>query len=276
MGRERNMNRRLLLGFISYFYILFFIFFTGSFALPEIYKSIIAQPALFFLPYCVGLPLLFFVRKILKINENKDPFTELFLVWSFGVISIMILEIFLYTNYLFYLDHFILILLFIGVFSLFVKRKSKSRKFRIKDLILCMIIGICFSLLITVFWRYPYCNENDYIRHTFYALEIINENRPLIFNSVYLPTMHTLYALLFRLFNISTNSEPLVVMWSSRFILYPIYAIGIFIFSYQVLKNRLISIIATITGTCLVCSLENSLFPWHTAPKNFIALCVLP
>lgn len=266
------MNRRLSLSFISYFYIIFFVFITSVFTLSEIYKSIIAQPALFFFPYCIGLPLLFFVRKILKINENKDLLTEIFLVWSFGVISLMILEIFLYTNYLFYLDYFILILLFIGFFSVFIKRESKSRKFQTKDLILCVIIGICFSLFITLFWNYPYCNENDYIRHTFYALEIINENRPLIFDSMYLPTMHTLYALLFRLFNISTSSEPLLVMWSSRFILYPIYAIGIFIFSYQILKNRLISIIATIMGTCLVYSLENSLFPWHTAPKNFIAL----
>jgi len=260
------------ISFFAFIYIIIFSILFNIFNFPEIVKSLISQPALLFVPYLFGRPLLFVIRKLIKIEKNKDLITEMFIEWSFGVISIIIFEIFLYTNYLFNFNYYIIFILSISFFSIFLKDNENVRlNNNYKDIIFVSFLSVLFCIIVSYFWSYPYSNENDYIQHLFLTSKIIQQNRPIIFHGAYLPTMHTLYAMAIRIFNINLTSEPLMLFWSTRFIQYPVYAIGLYILTFQIIKNRFFSIFATFIGTFLIYDIENFFLPWSIAPKNIIS-----
>jgi len=262
-----------LISLIFYIYILSFSIIFNIFKIPESYKSIFAQIGLIAIPYLVGKPLLYLLKKIFKYDDYIDGIISFIVIWSLGVVFIMLLEIFLYVNYLFEIKKFVLILMIIGFFSIFIKFNEdydiSSNEYRY--ILILIIYSLLFSLFITYFWKYPYANENDYIRHAFYTSQIVEVNRPLIFYAPYLPTMHTLYAINAATFNIE---EMLYFLWSSRFLLYPIFSLGLFLMSYAISRNKIIALLSGIIGSSFVHYLEGSLFPVHVAPKNFISIYV--
>lgn len=263
-----------ILSLVLYLYIVVVGTILHILTVPEFYKSLFAQIGLIAIPYLVGRPFFYLIKKSLKSEDYKDGdcVVNSIVIWSLGVVFIMLLEIFLYVNYLFDIKYFVIILLIISTFSIFIRFFEEdcsilSKNFKyISPLI---VYSLLFALFITNYWNYPYANENDYIRHAFYTSQIVELNRPLIFYSPYLPTMHTLYAIQATIFNVK---NMLYLLWSSRFLLYPLFSVGIFLFSYAFSKNIWIALFSGLTGTSLTYNIEGSLFPSHTAPKNFISL----
>lgn len=243
--------------------------------LPESVKGVLAQPALLLIPYLVGKPLLYFTRRILSIKEANDFAIDALVSWLLGTMFMVTIEAFLYVNYLFFLDSFTIITLIIGLPSIFISDNNSSNSLRHWGVAAVAVYALMFSLFVTHFWPYPYTNDNDIITHTFFVTRIITQNRPLIFYGDYLPTMHTVYAVMMRLFNISPYKEPLYLLWASRFILYPVYGIGLYLFAHQVSKNRVMALLAATIGISLVSMFNGCIFPYHTAPKNFIDLLII-
>jgi len=245
-------------------------FLSNFFTIPDICKSILAQPCLILIPYLIGKPLLFFLRKILSIIKRQDIVVELVVTWAFGVIFIMVVEILFYSIYLFFISSFVIILLFVGSFSIFIRENSKFDNVKLRDLFISAIYGLLFSIIVTLFWNYPYSSANDYIVHSYAALKIVRDNHPYIFGFFYIPTMQTLYAILLKLFNI--NNEPLYLLWSSRFIFYPIYVIGLFLFLNTLFKKVCLSLNISILGSSLIYSYGGSIFTWDVAPMNIVSI----
>ncbi len=257
-------------GLLSYMYLAAAALITFAFPLSDRIKSLIAQPALLLIPYLVGKPILALAGKILSLKENNDTVVELTVSWSLGIVFIVTLEAILYVNYAFSLDSFIVILAIIGLMSIFIRRNTSPVNPGRLEIIFVMLYGLAFSLIITRFWPYPLANANDYITHTFDTVQIVTKGRPLFFYPDYLPAMDTLYALMMRGFNINPYNEPLFLLWSSRFILYPVYAVGFYLLALKLTESKLFSLIAAVIGSSLLCGIQANLFPYHTAPKNFL------
>ncbi len=260
---------------ISYLYLAIFAAISYFLPLSDRIKSLIAQPALLMIPYLVGKPLFYFVRKLLSLKEENDFAFDALITWLLGIVFMVVLEAALYVNYMFELNSFVLILLVIGLPSIFIREKANLSHLRQKEISVALTYGFIFSLLVTRFWPYPYSNDNDIFTHTFYVTRIVIQNRPLLFYTDYLPTMHTIYAVMMRVFNVSPNKEPIYLLWASRFILYPVYSVGLYLFAQQFSRNRLLSLLTATLGVSLLSMMNGAMFPYHTAPKNFIDLLII-
>ena len=251
-----------------YLYVLASAIITRSYPTSEFVRALLAQPCLLIIPFLLGKSLMLMFRSFLR-EPNVGLSIDALVAWVLGTIFMVALESMLYVSYAFDIHLFAIILLLICAPSILVANKPMDRSSAFY-VIAAGIYGLLFSIFITLFWGYPYANANDYVRHTYYALRIVEENRPLLFFSGYLPTMHTLYAVLMVLFDI--REEPLFLLWSSRFVLYPVHAAGLFLLSRTMLDNETMALMASIIGSSLMNNYGSHIFPWHTAPKCFITI----
>ncbi len=251
-----------------YFYVLAFATITRGYPTPEFVRALLAQPCLFIIPFLLGKSLMLMFRRFLR-EPDVGLSVDALVAWVLGAIFMVVLESVLYVSYALDIYIFIIILLLICAPSILAANKpmDKSSAFYIAA---AGIYGLLFSIFITLFWGYPYANANDYVRHTYYALRIVEEGRPLLFYSSYLPTMHTLYAVLMALSDI--REEPLFLLWSSRFVLYPVHAAVLFLFFRTMLDDETMALMASMIGSSLMNNRESHIFPWHTAPKCFITI----
>jgi len=264
---------RFKLSFISmifYVYIIIIFLFSNLFNISDSFKSLLAQPCLILFPYLIGKPFIYLINNILSIRTKYDIIIDIMLNWGFGVIVIIIIEIFLYCNYLFSIDYFLILLLIISLFSIFIKENVKYDSLHEKEVYIAFFYGLLFSFFITLYWNYPFTSANDYISHSYSVLKIVRDSHPLIFGFSYVPTMQTLYAILLKLFKI--NSEPLYLLWSSRFLFYPLYVCGLFYLINNFINKKWLSLNISIIGSSLIYSYGGSLFALDTAPKNIISI----
>ncbi|MFH0846708.1 MAG: carbohydrate binding domain-containing protein [Chloroflexota bacterium] len=257
---------------LSYAYIVVAAALGHLLPLSNSLKCIIAQPVLIILPYLVGKPFLFIGRKLLGVKESNNFAIDVFVSWCLGTVLMVSLEAALYVNYIFALNSFTLALLVLGLPSVFIKENSGFDSLKHIEIAIVAVYCLIFALFVTRFWPYPYANDNDYITHTFFVTRITIQNRPLLFYGDYLPTMQTIYAVMMQMMRIDPYLEPVFLLWSSRFILYPIFGIGLYLFAHQFTKDRLLSLLVACIGTSLISIVNGCIFPYHTAPKNFIDL----
>ena len=261
--------------FCAYVYIVASVIILRLTPLPYMYKSLLAQPALIAFPYLIGKPIVLVVKKlIIRAYGKQTPVIRIMEAWATGVIFIVVLEALLYVNYVFEANLFFLGMLPICLFSIFSpgdsQKYDQNREYEINRwTYLALILGVIFSALITMYWNYPYASDGDYLNHTYRTLMIVNRNRPILFYA-YLPAMHTLYAALIILFNIKSLEGAFYLLWSSRFILCPLYALGVYILSNILFKDRDLSLIAVVVALSIITHSEASFCAWHTAPKNYI------
>lgn len=239
----------------------------------NISKYIIVLPSLYIIPYLVAQPILDIFNKY--VGTIDKPSNGVFL-WCIGIISIMLAEIILYITNLYNFKLFIVFIfswIIIGTLFRCANmnniHNSKSTKNKTGLLLFSVLIGLSMAIFVTHFLKYPFTNDLDYIWHNFLSLKMIQDNRPLIFNSAYLPTIHTLYAIILYTFDIS-STDSLFIWWSSTFLFYPIYSFGIYLFSYQISKNKVISILSCLLSVSVTYHYEAFMFPYHASPKNII------
>jgi len=125
------------------------------------------------------------------------------------------------------------------------------------------------SLFITTFSPYPCTNATDYILHDYRSFQLIEYNF-FWFTKAYLLTHSILYSIPTLIFNLKIDS--LKLWWHSRFILYPLYSFGLYIFSYEISKNKNLSLIAVFIGTFIAYHKEGFMFLYHTSPKTIVFL----
>jgi hypothetical protein len=263
-----NLSR---ISIYSSIYILVTALITNFLPIPEFIKVLLAQPGLLLIPYLFGKPINFIIKHILSIKADNSNLIDSIFNWSTGIIFLILVEIILYINQLFNIKIFIIIILLIGISSVFIPEKINHKK-HIKYLIITFFYGLFFAIFITYFWNYPFANENDYITHTFYTIKLITEDRPLIFYSTYFPSTNTLYAVLSIIFNINLEIESLKLLWSSRFLLYPIYAIGIYLFSYSLSKKFIVSLFSAFLSISVLSGYGGFFLPIQAVPLTFVSI----
>lgn len=241
--------------------------------IPDFTMSILAQPGLIIIPYLTGRPILFVCKKFLSLININDFLLESTVSWAIGALFIVVLESLLYVNYTFSLSFtspFMLIIALLCVAAVFIKGKAHNETIRQKELGLAILYGLAFSIASVYLLAYPLTQDSDTFHHAYFTLNILTDSRPLLFSPSYLPTMSTLYAMLMQIFGVGADAGgALTTLWTSRFILYPVYAGGLYLVTYQFTKNKVMALLTAIIGCSLINS-DGSIFPYDTVPKSLV------
>src|SRR3989344_1023547 len=239
-------------------------------------KVILALPSLLIVPHLVGKTVLLMLKKSHSMEFNFDVVSNFFINWCTGLIFIVSIVYFLDYFGLFDAHLFVLFIVLLMIPSVFYKCRQCSLKSFIENyggkfpILLSPLIGVIMSLFITNFSPYPYTHAVDFIGWNYWSLKLINDNL-LVFSDGYLFTHSILNSISILIFNLKDNS--LKLWWASRFILYPLYSFGLYLFSYEISKIKSLSLIAAFVGTFIVyAGNESFMFLYHTAPKTIVFL----
>ncbi len=247
--------------------------------IPEIVKGFLALPGFLIIPCLVGKTIYLPIKKFLKIEFNDfDLLQNFILYWCIGLISIVIIAYFL--NYFWLFDAKIYVLLVILLMSLAVIfNRREDEKMDVKrylkeyggnvPILLAILIGAVAFMFVTYFTPYPYEAGGDSIDHNYWSMQIYEENF-FYFISAYLLSIHLLSAINIQIFNM--YNEPYILWWFGRFILYAIYSLGLYLFSYSLSKNKIIAIVTVIVGIFVVHHNSGLIYLNDFSPKAFILL----
>ncbi|CEG13281.1 membrane hypothetical protein [groundwater metagenome] len=242
--------------------------------IPEMVKAFLALSGLLIMPYLLGKTTSILIEKFLRIDLGLDKVSSFIMYWCIGTISMVIIAYFLNYLWLFYAQSYTLLILFLMTPAVFYKKKKQEHlKMFIKTyeghtaILFSLLIGIVGFLFLTYFSPYPYQFGCDYPFHSYASMQIIEKNI-ITANSNYLSSFSILVAnniLIFNLYN-----EPLMFFWAIQFIFYLVYAFGLYLFSYQMSKNKILSLISIIAGIFVIHHLYVPIYFYDPAPKAMI------
>ncbi|PKP60636.1 hypothetical protein CVT91_04715 [Candidatus Atribacteria bacterium HGW-Atribacteria-1] len=276
---EFNLNkfkeRVLTLESIGLLYILIVGCLCHILPIPEMVKAFLALPGLLIIPYLVGKTISILIEKILRIELSLDTVSNFIEYWCIGIISMVIIVYFLNYLLLFYVQSYIILILFLMTPSVFYKKKQEHLKMFIKTygghtaILFSLAIGIVGFLFLTYFSPYPYQFGCDYHFHSYVSTNIIEKNI-ITADSNYLSSFSILVANNIIVFNL--YDEPLMFWWIIQFIFYLVYAFGLYLFSYQLSQNKILSLISVIAGIFVISHLFVPIYFYDPAPKSMILM----
>lgn len=266
---------RVSLSLIGLFYIIVVGKICHLLDISTTMRAILALLSLLIIPYLVGKTLSLLLKKFLYIEFNFDVISNFIINWCIGLIFIVSTAYLLNYFWLFDAKLFVLFLIILMIPAAFYKEEHENISNFINTyggkipILLSILIGVIMSLFITTFSPYPYTNATDYIVHDYWSFQLIEYNFFLL-SKIYLLTHSILYSIPTLIFNLKIDS--LKLWWHSRFILYPLYSFGLYIFSYEISKNKKLSLIAVFIGTFIAYHKEGFMFLYHTSPKTIVFL----
>lgn len=231
------------------------------------------MPALFFLPIVVGYSTSSSIKLLEPPNIYKqDSLFHLFWYLIIGTILIVTFAYIFYFFHIFKLDLYTLFVLTLSAILIckrYLSRLDIPLNYSIqnyykhdKTLFLPVFFGIIIVFFITNFSPFPYIWANDIFRHTGISLTIIEYN-DLAMIIPYLLTMHVVVSMVSALFNIE---NVYVFLWSLRFLVYPLLALGTYLLSFELSNSKQIGLFASVLATWQFSTL------YQFAPKTIIIL----
>ncbi len=219
--------------------------------IPEIVKGFLALHGFLIIPYLVGINILPLIKKKLSFEFDIDFISKFIISWCIGILMILLFSLLLYSCNLFDLKSFVLLLLIILVLRVYsnpvkemcylTKIKTVFALFGNKNIPLLLIFfGIVPVLYVTQFLPYPLSPMTDIFSLNFATLEVI-ENNIILFTDGYLPVQWLISAIIALIFNV----DPFSFTWTSKFLFYILYVIGVYLFIYTISKNIKLSLISS-------------------------------
>lgn len=244
--------------------------------IPEMVKGFLALPGLLIIPHLCGKTTTILIQKLLKIDLDLQPFSNFIICWCIGIILMIVIAYFLNWLWLFDTKTYVVLILFLMIPAVFYKKKEEKSLIRfIKakggyiTILLALVIGVMGFLFITYFSPYPYQFGCDYHIHMYYSTQIIEKNFIQIVSS-YLLSFSILVSTNIQIFN--NGYEPHAFWWIIQILFYLIYAFGIYLFSYQISKDKALSLISPIVGVFTLHHLYVPIYLFDPAPKAIILL----
>ncbi len=274
-GTNKFKERVFTLHSIGLLYILVVGGLCHILPIPEIVKGFLALPGLLIMPYLVGKTTSIFIEKFLRIDLSFDAISNFIVCWCIGIITMIIIVYFLNYLWLFEAQSYVILILFLMIPSIFYMKKQEHLKRVIKTygghtaIFFSLVLGIVGFFFITYFSPYPYQSGCDYQTHSYYSTLIIEKNF-IYMPSTYLISFHILVSNNVQIFNIS--DEPLIFWWAMQFIFYLVYAFGLYLFSYQISKNKILSLISIIIGVFTFHHFYGPIYLFEPAPKAIILI----
>jgi len=238
------------------------------FNFSDMFKSIMALPTIIMFPYLVGTSFSF-TNKFFKpniMNRNNLSFNFIW-NWSYGIIIIVLFAYILYYFHFFNIRIYLLLILGLVSISILMKYIS-SNNFNFnsynydKLILLILILGLIFSYFMTTFSPFPYMWANDVFRHNNLVLTLIDYNE-LSITVPYLLTTHLVFAMMSLLYNIENTY---VFFWALRFLIYPMLALGVYILSYEISKDKQVGMLAALLSIWQLDTL------YQFAPKTIVTV----
>ncbi len=243
--------------------------------IPEIVKGFLALPGLLIIPYLVGKTTSIFIEKFLRIDLSLDALSNFIICWCIGIITMVIIAYFLNYLWLFDAQSYVILILFLMIPSIFYTKKQEHLKMVIKTygghtaIFFSLVIGIVGFFFITYFSPYPYQLGCDYQTHSYYST-LITEKNFIYMPLTYLLSFSILVSNNIQIFNIS--DEPFIFWWAMQFIFFLVYAFGFYLFSYQLSKNKILSLISIIIGVFTLHHFYVPIYLFDPAPKAIILI----
>ncbi len=238
-------------------------------------KAILALPSLLIIPYLIGKISSLFLKKYMDIKFNYDIVSNFIIFWCIGSIALILIAYILNYFWLFDAKIYVVMVIILMIIGIIYGNNHKGLEYFInsyrnnKSILFSSLAGIIAMLFITQFSPYPYAQSADSINHDSFTMDIIKKNF-FADSPGYLFSLHLIVSIIIQVFNIYNDSYTL--WWASRFIVYPLYAIGLYLFSYQLSKNSALSLFASVFGIFSVSHMPGPLYFTDFAPKTIIMI----
>lgn len=266
--------------FLLLIYSLLTILVLSLFKLHEAIKALIVLPLYLTIPYLFGFGITKIVRmlKVKKFSNSVlnvyDPVSAIFYFWVLGSIFICFSALLLALFGFFYINLIFLLILIVSIFGVIV---DESRFELVKflqtitkriDVFIAILNGLIPALIVNSYAPFP-------LIHT-QMLYVLNDAIYRILDGfLWFPFSYSpLYFLIHAIFSQVCFISPWSLLWSHKFFLYPIFTLGIFLFSNEVTKQRLTATFASFIGSWILLGV-NIMIPIRSVPQ-YILLAVFP
>jgi len=247
----KGFNKKILLGLLTFVYLLFLFAFLNIFQFSELFKAFTVLPLIVLIPHQLGEFIVYIIYLFAKKNLRKDSvdFDHLsfFLIcWSLGIYFLLAFFVFFLVILDFSSKITTLIIIFfiiikIIIFKLnFQEIETKNLIFKDKHTYLSIIFGFVPSILVKLRQPFPLLASYGILNYNFNTLRFINSTIVLS-PEKHIPTISSLVGSLSLIFNIN----PIYIYSTASIFLYPIFSFGVYLFSYKVTNNKFISILSS-------------------------------
>ncbi len=113
-----------------------------------------------------------------------------------------------------------------------------------KAALVSLALGFVPALLLVSQSPFPLKHASDAFQYSMLVMEIIENNYVNLFLINHIPFLPTLLSLPSMLFNI----HPFHFFWGLPLLLYPLFSFGLYLFSYEISHNELLSLFASLFG----------------------------
>ncbi|MHA1853339.1 MAG: hypothetical protein ACTSUF_07485 [Candidatus Heimdallarchaeaceae archaeon] len=249
--------------------------------LSDIAKMFLSLPYFMLIPYLIGNFFIFSFKRAFPIT-SEDLVKNYIGGWAVGIVTLFSIGLFLQAIGIFNIYLYTLI---IFVFLAVSKLKSIKygtdiitivRKLRVNVknasiVLLVLFFGLIPPIVQSQLWPFPLKYESDGFDIVLLTKEIIQQNTIDIYSVIHLPVVSTLLCIPCMLFNI----EPSHYLWGLPFLIYPLFAIAVYLLAHKLSNNVLLSIIAAIFSMCFFGGTTNVFNLFMILPRNLLSLLFL-
>lgn len=226
----------------------------GFSLIPEYVWVILAMPLILVIPYKIGNLFTFLITKLTSISSltKESKVTDVLLCWIVGLGGVVLISAALQALGFFYLFFYVLtglllVELIINPTRLWSFQLSKVSKHKIVAAFVACAIGILPLIISLQFIPYPLFGLNHDSARAIIQPSILAIEDQYLMLDVRLPEV-----MLISIPSFFFNLDPISVLWMSRFVLAFLFAIGIFLYCQEKVKDLRLSLLAVLISTFIL------------------------
>lgn len=270
---QKYLNKKINYTMLIFFaYILFVWIITRTIELSGMLLGFLGVPLIVIIPILIGNV----IASIIQTGSNiyKCDVCKYIFSFLYGISVMILLLLFMDMLSIFSIELYSSIIILISFYSIRISHptvKSDDFEGHLKELIIVLFIGLIPPIFVSYYSPYPFINSLDIFNHLHYSQIILENSVVLILNS-YLQTFHIMIAL--ALYFSNAYEDPLAIFWAIRFLLYPLYSIGVYIFTFSIVKNKFVSILSATIGVWILISVGGDHGLYNFTPRMLIYVLI--
>lgn len=270
-----------IINVVDMLYFACIIITSQSSFLPDIAKMFLSLPYFIVVPYLIGKFLMFSFKKTIP-TTSEDLVKDCIGSWSIGILALFSIGLFLqvigtFNIYLYTLIIFVFIAISklnstkCGIELGTIIRKLKPNAKSLWILLLVIFIGLIPPIVQSQLWSFPLKYDSDGFKIVMVTKEIIQQNSIDLYSVIHLPIESVVLSIPSMLFSM----EPSYYLWGLPFLIYPLFAIAVYLLAYKLSDNVLLSIIAAVFSMCFFGGGTNVFNLFMILPRNLVGLLFL-
>lgn len=271
-----NEKMKILLTNLAPLLYLYLIFVSShTFNLSGIIKGFLAAPLFFIIPVLLGGSIHNAINKNILESFKCESATYYIFLFLWGIVAMTLIYLFMDAFAIFSIELYSYIILIVSCGYLFRRGKHITKKYeqsiQLKYLLIITTMTIAPAIYVTKYSPYPLIVTSDVFNHLHFAL-ILLDHDPILYMEPYLPTFHVLIAT--SLYVANVQESFLSMFWAMRFLTYPLYGIGIYLYSNKLTGNKYISILSAFVGSWIFIQFGGDQGLYNFTPRIIMYLSV--